>query len=262
MRLQTVFGIGLLGLGLALGCGGGTGTSADAPAGPAFPSPPATNSHPDLAPFPWVFYDVTDHASVFENEGPQWYGQLSARSGSSFSIAITALASSVNPVPDATKKIDAAVFEGVMQADGSYTWTQISRAFSANGVITITATSHGDDLLHVLAVEADPSSYDTSISPAVSFTYDVTCAAGDHSACALGAQPGESCTVSPASCDGPFAWCFSPEGACTNTGTCIRTDNLCNGLGPSVCTCDGMTELNLCTAYGDHKQIRADGDCP
>jgi hypothetical protein len=253
-------------IGVCAACGGGGGAAPpDSLAGPAFPSPPTTNSDPQLTPFPWVYYDETDHGSVFENIAPQWFGELSAHAGETFTATVTALVSSENTSPDPSKKIDGAVFEGVVQGDGSFVWTETARAFSSGGVLALTGTSHGDALLHVLAVEADPSSYDSSISPAVSFTYDVACAGGDHAKCALGAQPGEACTVAPNDCDGgPLAYCVAPEGsgACGNAGTCLRTDNLCNSLPPSVCTCDGTTELNECWAHSDHEQIRHDGACP
>jgi hypothetical protein len=226
------------------------------PALGAFPPPPTS---PDDAP-EWAFYDNPQAMSVFKNFALQDYNQFSAREGQTFSATITAMVSSEVWAPDPSKQIDGAIFEGELKG-GSYVWTQIARGSSEGGVLDLTARSGGSDRIHVVAIEASPSSYPSGVSPAVSTSLDLTCATGDHADCALGGEPGDSCTVSPASCDGPVTWCFSPLGACSNHGTCQRIDIGCPGIYDPVCTCAGTTEINSCYATVDKESIAHDGSC-
>jgi hypothetical protein len=222
----------------------------------AFPAPPTAAS----TEFTWAFYDSPQAMTVFEDFAKQAYAQFSAREGQTFSATITAMKSAEIWAVDPTKQIDGAIFEGELKG-GKYVWTQLARGSSEGGVLNLTARSGGSDRVHVVAYEASPSSYPSGISPAVSASLDLTCATGHHADCALGGEPGDSCTISPASCDGPITWCFSAEGACTNDGKCQRLDILCPGIYDPVCTCNGVTEINSCYATVDKESIAHDGAC-
>jgi hypothetical protein len=223
------------------------------PALPAFPPP----SSPDLT---WAFYDSPQAMSVFKTIAPQAYVQFSAREGQTLSATLTAMRSAEIWTVDPTKQIDGAIFEGQLVGP-KYVWTQIARGSSEGGVLNLTARSGGSDRIHVVAYEAASSSYPSGISPAVSASLDLTCATGHHADCALGGEPGDSCTVSPASCDGPVTWCFSPEGACSNHGKCQRIDIGCPGIIDPVCTCSDTTEINSCYATIDRQSLAYNGPC-
>jgi hypothetical protein len=236
--------------------------TSSAPSQPLAPFPTPTGTLTATT-YDWIYYDSTDdHGTMFENFAPVAYQELSARAGAKLTIQLTAMKSSTEWVPDPSKQIDGVVLEGVPASDGSLAWTQLARAASVDGVLTMTATATGDTYVHLVGVEADPASYDDSASPAVEFIDHLVCDAGTHDHCAVAAQPGEACTISPLTCDGPFQGCIAPDGECGNTGTCQRSDVLCDGQGPAVCTCDGQTLTNRCYATGLHKSVRHEGACP
>jgi hypothetical protein len=214
----------------------------------------------DVSGYTWAFYDIPQPTSVFENFQPQTYLNFSARKGQTFSATLTAMVSSEDWQLDPTKVIDGAIFEGRL-VNGQYVFQQIARGTSEGGVLNLTARSGGSDFVHLVAFEAAASSYPGGISPSVSASLDITCAAGNHAECALGGEPGDSCIVSPATCDGPVTWCFSPEGQCSNAGTCQRIDIECSGFYAPVCTCENTTELNSCWATVDKQSIAYEGQC-
>ena len=246
----------LFALALALAAGAGCTSS---PRLPAFPLPdgaPAPNT------YPWIYYDHPDHGSVFQKFQPVEFQRFSAKAGASFSIELTAMKSATEWMPDPTKKIDGVIYEGLPDASGTVQWTALARAASHDGVLDLTGASTSADAIHLVGVEADPSSYDDSISPAVEFTEDLTCDGGSHDRCAVAPQPGEACTVSPNNCDGPFQACISPDGECGATGFCQREDVLCDGQPPVVCTCAGHEFENRCQANQAGESVRHTGSCP
>jgi hypothetical protein len=77
--------------------------------------------------------------------------------------------------------------------------------------------------VHVVGIEAATASYDGSTPPSVEYVFTLACAGASHAECALGGQPGDSCTVSPNTCDGPHQLCQAAAIG-SNAGTCARTD--------------------------------------
>jgi len=221
---------------------------------------------PDMAPvtgseYPWAFYDTPDHGSTFLAYAPQFYARLDAKPGSKFVFTATAMTSTTQWTPDPDKHLDGAVLEATATGDGTFTWRQLARASSTEGVLTLSAQVH-DAAIYFVGVEASADSYDQSLSPSVSFTFDLACDASSHDACAAFAQPGDACTISPDSCEAPYAACIAASGTCAPTGTCQRLDMYCDGLLEPVCGCDGMTYQNECQATEAKASVRHDGACP
>lgn len=185
---------------------------------PAFPAPRTT---PGIG-YTWAFYDTPDGGTILETVAPQQYLQFSAKQGSTYTFELTAMKSATDHVPDPSKQLDGVVLEGTAQ-DGGVVWAPLARAASVDGVLTLTGSSGGDDRVHVVGIEAAPASYDGSTLPSVEYAFTLACANASHAACALGGQPGDSCTVSPETCDGPHQRCQAAATG-SNAGTCVRTD--------------------------------------
>ena len=198
---------------------------------------------------PWLYFDNTEVATL---DAPH-YWRFTAKESHSFTIQERALvAGSTSGATDTKGKVGFKLYR--LARSNHYYWKQIGQADSKKGVATL---SYKGSASHYYLLEASAGSFPTDIS------VNMTCAGGDHAACAYGGQPRDTCGTNANDFCGNGLYCQFESGCGTTAGECAVQPTVCpRGIACfPVCGCDGKTYCAGCDIASHGQSVAQMGQC-